>query len=926
MKIRSLLPSAFGKFHRDHPIIFGDGLNIVRGDNEAGKSTLGAFILGMFYGFKKEGKTRISRSPEFDRFRPWSGNAYHGSMTYEDGGRVYRVERSFDPDAVRILDDITGEDLTREFAQDSRKEYDFAEQHLGMSQKEFRNTIWIGQLGSAQEPGLGTEIQGKLESMLEGGAEDVSLARALAALNEERAKLKSPRSTKARLDLVASEIDRLEKELAVAQVREEQVRDWLIEASDLSHEKAGLESDVDRGSKELRHARYRMLRGILELLSEMDQESAALRERIASLDWAGDLPDDAEGTYRSIESVQEGLKGRIAEVEGEIALLNDKREGILRTIEEYRAVEEAGVDEVAVSALHTKYLLAKAQAARGERGANEARKELRAVEQEGRTKNYPTEDLDEDVLRLVEDNQQNCLLAERENDRLDLEVERARTALSSITAAGGTTVIYAAALVVLGLAVVCTVMALPVSVPLFAVATLLFGFGIYRSRQAEKVRSAAEKALTDKEVEAEAQAVRVDEARKTLSASLQSIGARSVEELRGLARDISAYRARLAAVAERFDQVQKAWFEASAELSAVENNLLEVLRSSGTIKATDPVTDAAVSSLRRSLRELGAQKAAVRTLGERISEETSVLAEQRALLDAANVREAGLFAAAGVDSGADLEKKVLARKDLDESRRTLQETAARAAALLRGRDAADVRTEVERLSRELGDEGILGDALSDREYEDRRLAHDEYKARLSLVSQKLAAIERAIRLRGEEGQSAAAIEEELALQRSTEEELTLQHSALNLAHETLAALSAGIRREFAPALNNRVGEILVEMTGGRYTQVKVSPDLEMSVIHPDTNSQAAISSLSAGTLDQCYLALRVAIAEAITKKEDFPFFFDDSFTQYDDNRLEGALRILAELAKSHQILVFSCHGREEETASRMGISYSKVPL
>jgi hypothetical protein len=170
------------------------------------------------------------------------------------GGRVYRVERSFDPDVVKILDDVTGEDLTRQFSQDSRKEYDFSERHLGLSQKEFRNTIWIGQLGSAQEPGLGTEIQGKLESILEGGAEDVSLTRALSALADEKAKLKQPRSTKARLDLIAQEIDRLEKELAAAQVREEQVREWLIEASQLAREKARLEMEVERGSRNLREA------------------------------------------------------------------------------------------------------------------------------------------------------------------------------------------------------------------------------------------------------------------------------------------------------------------------------------------------------------------------------------------------------------------------------------------------------------------------------------------------------------------------------------------------------------------------------------------------------------------------------------------------------------------------------------------------
>ena len=73
---------------------------------------------------------------------------------------------------------------------------------------------------------------------------------------------------------------------------------------------------------------------------------------------------------------------------------------------------------------------------------------------------------------------------------------------------------------------------------------------------------------------------------------------------------------------------------------------------------------------------------------------------------------------------------------------------------------------------------------------------------------------------------------------------------------------------------------------------------------------------------------RVAIAEAITRKEEIPFFLDDSFVQYDDNRLAGALEILAALAERHQILLFSCHGREEAIArqARDPISEDRVVM
>ena len=53
MKILSLHIEGFGKFH-DLDISFKDGLNVVYGKNEAGKSTLHTFIRGMLFGIEKQ--------------------------------------------------------------------------------------------------------------------------------------------------------------------------------------------------------------------------------------------------------------------------------------------------------------------------------------------------------------------------------------------------------------------------------------------------------------------------------------------------------------------------------------------------------------------------------------------------------------------------------------------------------------------------------------------------------------------------------------------------------------------------------------------------------------------------------------------------------------------------------------------------------
>ena len=150
MKIIYVLPKAFGKFRLSQPISFHDGLNIISGENEAGKSTIATFILGMLYGFKKEGIRRISRTPEFERYKPWFGQEYCGVLVYRSGNKIYRVERSFIPDSIKIYDDNTGEDLSKLFSWDSRKELDLPTNTWGCLPGNLK-TPWIGQLGNAIE-------------------------------------------------------------------------------------------------------------------------------------------------------------------------------------------------------------------------------------------------------------------------------------------------------------------------------------------------------------------------------------------------------------------------------------------------------------------------------------------------------------------------------------------------------------------------------------------------------------------------------------------------------------------------------------------------------------------------------------------------------------------------------------------------------
>ena len=81
-------------------------------------------------------------------------------------------------------------------------------------------------------------------------------------------------------------------------------------------------------------------------------------------------------------------------------------------------------------------------------------------------------------------------------------------------------------------------------------------------------------------------------------------------------------------------------------------------------------------------------------------------------------------------------------------------------------------------------------------------------------------------------------------------------------------------------------------------------------VHPTgSTTDRSLSYLSGGTVDQLYLALRLAICDLLLP--DCPIILDDALVYFDDERLRVALEVLRELGRQRQILLFTCTDREK---------------
>ena len=177
MRISELHISEFGCF-KEKTVVFGDGMNIVSGDNETGKSTLFLFIKFMLYGLTR----RSSSSSDRERSVSWDGHRASGSMTIEHDGSNYRIERNFvesgrggsEKLTIICLDD--GKNLSTDKSP--------GELFLGVPREVFESSAYVEQMSSSEIDGEKTAAS--IENMLCTADESVDTAKILKTLNDIR--------------------------------------------------------------------------------------------------------------------------------------------------------------------------------------------------------------------------------------------------------------------------------------------------------------------------------------------------------------------------------------------------------------------------------------------------------------------------------------------------------------------------------------------------------------------------------------------------------------------------------------------------------------------------------------------------------------------------------------------------------------------
>ncbi len=297
MKIEELYLAGFGRFTNKR-IVLQDGLNLIFGENEAGKTTLQHFIVGMLYGFFVPTARRKTYTDDYARYEPWNSDAtYGGTLVCSKDERRYRIQRVFqkERESVVIFDADTGEDISEQFPYDPvTRLRDPGPTLCGVSRTVFYNTANVAQLEITPQGDFSAAWEDQILSLTETAASTLSLQSVCAALDQKAEAVGSPKRRKSPYGLASERLEQLEQERNEAETAARSRIQLQRRVAELQEIKAELEQQMEQAQQ--------------QKLSEQFNKATIIRDRIAEVERllsAGEPYEDPDQLQQKIGALQQ---------------------------------------------------------------------------------------------------------------------------------------------------------------------------------------------------------------------------------------------------------------------------------------------------------------------------------------------------------------------------------------------------------------------------------------------------------------------------------------------------------------------------------------------------------------------------------------------------------------------------------------------
>ena len=174
-------------------------------------------------------------------------------------------------------------------------------------------------------------------------------------------------------------------------------------------------------------------------------------------------------------------------------------------------------------------------------------------------------------------------------------------------------------------------------------------------------------------------------------------------------------------------------------------------------------------------------------------------------------------------------------------------------------------------------------------------------------------------------ETASQVQEEIELVQAQMLDARESRDRLFLLARLVQEADRRFRERHQPALLKQAGKYVDQITGGRYDRIVIGEtgDKFFSLRDPANSQLRKMSDpFSQGIKEQVYFALRLAAIDHLdADKERLPLFLDEVVVNWDPQRLDGAFKLVEQVARQRQVFFFTCH---EAMATRLEASGGKI--
>jgi len=234
LKINSFKVNGFGKL-KNKQVELKDGINIIYGENESGKSSMLKFISSMFYGASKNKNGK--EISDFDKYKPWNIEEFSGKIDYTlDNGENFEVFREFKKKNPLIYNSQK-EDISKKFNIDKTKGIEFFMQQTGIDEETFYSTAITEQEGIKLSKSSQASIVQKISNLISSGDDNISYKKSLERINKsQNEEVGTERTSQRPINIVENKINKLIQEKSELEIYKESIYDNSSERESLKLE------------------------------------------------------------------------------------------------------------------------------------------------------------------------------------------------------------------------------------------------------------------------------------------------------------------------------------------------------------------------------------------------------------------------------------------------------------------------------------------------------------------------------------------------------------------------------------------------------------------------------------------------------------------------------------------------------------------